>query len=45
LFLPHSRLCGLAPPTRGLEGAEHASVRFANARVHARPTKCARGPV
>jgi hypothetical protein len=45
LLLLHSRLCGLAPPTRGLEGAEQASVRRANVRVHARLTKCARRPV
>jgi hypothetical protein len=45
LLLPQSCLCGLVPPTRGLEGAEHSSVRHANARVHARPTKRSRRPV
>jgi hypothetical protein len=44
-MLPLSRLCGLAPPTRGLEGAEHSSRPHAHARARARPTKSARRPV
>jgi hypothetical protein len=32
-------------PDRGLEGAEHAGVRLASARAHARPTKRARRSV